>query len=521
MPQSGSITRRSLIRASALGALSLTGAVSLPLQRDVARGRVVEINRGQSRGIPGVLVSNGVEVTPTDADGAYALPIRDGVFVIKPAHWSLPFDISTGAPSFSYMHRPFGSPPGLAHGGLPPTGGLPDAVDFVLERRHEPKSFSAVLMADPQPANTNEINFLRRAMDKMCAGNEFAFGIVLGDVASDNLSIYDEYQRQSGRLGVPVWHIPGNHDHNTDATDPRFRLETWRATFGPPTYAFEHSGALFIMLDNVRVEPGGYVGAIGPAGLAFVRNLLSFTAPDKLVVVCTHIPLVSSHGDDPSCNTGDADALLHLLAGRKAVSFSGHMHTCEHHYVRTVGEPHHHQIIAALSGSWWSGPFDAHGRPLSVSSDGAPHGWHELSIEGADYHTNFVAARDDTMARVITPGLVDSVASADGLETARVHSVQSGLLVNVFDGGPRTSVYVEIGGERHALRRVHSTDPYTVHLYREAGASLKYWVQPEASSHLWSLDAPVWPDDAQVAARLTVIDEFGRTKIEDVRILLS
>ena len=127
----------------------------------------------------------------------------------------------------------------------------------------------------------------------------------------------------------------------------------------------------------------------------------------------------------------------------------------------------------------------------------------------------------DTMARVITPGLVDSVASADGLETARVHSVQSGLLVNVFDGGPRTSVYVEIGGERHALRRVHSTDPYTVHLYREAGASLKYWVQPEASSHLWALDAPVWPDDAQVAARLTVIDEFGRTKIEDVRILLS
>jgi hypothetical protein len=41
----------------------------------------VEINRGQSRGIPGVLVSNGVEVTPTDADGAYTLPVRDGVFV--------------------------------------------------------------------------------------------------------------------------------------------------------------------------------------------------------------------------------------------------------------------------------------------------------------------------------------------------------------------------------------------------------------------------------------------------------
>lgn len=521
MRQSESITRRGLIGAGALGAFSLAVGMRGAIDEDVARGRVTEIIRNTPRGIPGVLVSNGLEVTRTDSDGAYSLPLRDGVFVIKPAHWCSPLDVSTGNPAFSYNRRPLGSPTALANGGLASTGRIPESIDFVLERRPETKAFTAALFADPQPANTTELVYLSRVMDKMCSRHDFSLALALGDIASDNLSIYDEYQRQAGRLGVPVWHIPGNHDHDADATDPRFRLETWRATFGPPTYAFEHSGALFIMLDNVRVEPGGYVGAIGLAGLTFVRNVLALTAPDKLVVVCTHIPLVSSRGDDPSCNTRDADALLHLLAGRKAVSFSGHMHTCEHHYMRTGGEPHHHQIIGALSGSWWSGPFDAYGQPLAVSSDGAPHGWHEMLIEGADYYTTFVAARDDAIARVITPGLVDSVANADGLETARVHSVQSGLLVNVFDGGPRTSVYVEIGGERHALRRVHSTDPYTEHLYREAGSSLKYWVQPEASSHLWVLDALAWPADAQVAARLTIIDEFGRTRIEKGQILFS
>lgn len=519
MPPSASITRRSLLGASTLGVLSLADA-SFAYRLDVARGRVIQIDSGSARGIPDVLVSNGIEVTRTDADGAYELPVRDGVFVIKPAHWSLPVDVSTGAPSFSYMHRPFGSPCGLAHGGLAPTGPLPKAIDFVLTREPEPKAFTAALLADPQPSNSDELAFLRRAMDKMC-GREFAFAIALGDIASDNLSVYAEYKKQTARLGAPVWHIPGNHDHDADATDPRFRLETWRATFGPPTYAFEHSSALFIMLDNVRVKPEGYLGEIGAAGLAFVQNLLAFTPPDKLVVVCTHIPLVSSHADDPSCATSDASALLALLAGRKAVSFSGHMHTSEHHYLPAQGGMHHHQIITALSGAWWSGPFDAGGQPLSVSSDGTPHGWHELSINGADYHTTFVPARDDAVARAILPGLSNGAAAAAMIETVNARSVQRGLLVNVFDGGPRTSVCIEVGGERHVLRRIHATDPYTEQLYREAGASLKYWVQAEASSHLWALDASALPAGALTDARLTIIDEFGLTRIANASLQLS
>jgi hypothetical protein len=520
MRQSGYITRRAFIGAGAVCALSLSGP-SFVDNSDIARGRVFEMETGSARGIAGVLVSNGVEVTQTDADGAYELPIRDGVFVIKPAHWNLPFDVNTGAPSFSYMHRPFGSPLPLAHGGLAPTGPLPSMIDFALMRQPEPKAFTAALLADPQPSNGDELNYLRRAMDKMCARRDFAFGIALGDIASDNLSVYRDYQKQAGRLGVPLWHIPGNHDHDSDANDPMFRLETWRATFGPPTYAFEHSGALFIMLDNVTVKPGGYVGEIGPAGLTFVRNLLAFTPPETLVVVCTHIPLISSHAQDPSCITADTKALMALLVGRKSISFSGHMHTSEHHYIPAQSGMHHHQIINALSGAWWSGPFDDEGQPLSVSSDGTPHGWHELSIDGDDYHTTFVPARDEAVVRAMVPGSTNGGVAAATIETVSLLSVESGLLVNVFDGGPRTRVFVEAGGERHLLRRIHAADPYTEQLYREAGASLKYWVQAEASTHLWALDASALSASTLGDARLTIIDEFGRTSIENAPVLLS
>lgn len=518
MPLSGSITRRSLLSASASAALPLAG-VTFGGHYDMARGRVLEMDAAPPRGIPGVLVSNGVEVVQTDADGAYELPIRDGVFLIKPAHWSLPLDVHTGVPSFSYMHRPFGSPPSLAHGGLAPTGQVPEAIDFVLRRHPEPKAFTAVLLADPQPSNSEEFNFLRRAMDKICSKDQFAFVIALGDIASDNLSIYDEYQRQAARLGTPVWHIPGNHDHDMDATDTRFRLETWRAKFGPPTYAFEHSGALFVMLDNVRVTPGGYKGEIGPAGLAFVRNLLAFTPRETLVVVCTHIPLTSSHADDPSCTTADTKALLSLLAGRRAVSFSGHMHTSEHHYLPTSGGIHHHQIITALSGSWWSGPFDAFGQPFSVSSDGSPYGWYELSVNGSEHYTSFVSGRDSAVARAILPNFGDADAVGAMIETVGAYSSKTDILVNVFDGGPRTKVWIEVADHRHILDRVHATDPYVIDLYRQAGKSLKYWVRPEASSHLWALAGSTLPADALAAARLTIIDEFGRIKVKDTQLV--
>ena len=517
-----SITRRAALGAGALAALALGRFGPAAAAETIARGRVVEAHPHRTRPVPGVLVSNGLHVVRTDEDGRYALPVRDGVFVVKPAHWTVPLDVRTGAPAFAYTHRPFGSPSGLAHGGLAATGPLPQSIDFVLERSPEPAAFRAVLFADPQPADKRELAFLRSAMSKMCAEHKFAFGVGLGDIASDNLGVYDDYQREAARLGVPVWHIPGNHDHDTDAPDARFRLDTWRGRFGPPTYAFEHAGALFVMLDNVHVRPGGsYVGRIGEAGLAFVRNLLALTSPEKLVVLCTHIPLTSSLAEDPSCATSDAADLLRLIEGRRAVSFSGHMHTSEHHYLpMPTGPHHHHQVISALSGSWWSGPFDTLGRPLSISSDGTPHGWHSLSIDGDDYHTAFTPARDDAVARLILGQGRSEAACGASLEIVRADIASKDLLVNVFDGGPRTSVFVDMGGARHALRRVHLADPYTEQMFREAGASLKFWVRAEKSSHLWVLDGDV-PATALEGARLTLVDEFGRTRIEGAELFRS
>ena len=518
MPERFYMTRRKMLGAS-FGALA-GAATPLPALAtncsSFTRGRVFDGGTDRRIGLAGVCVSNGVEIVQTDFEGFYALPSREDVFVIKPSDWSVSFDSSRGLPRFAATEE----------NSLPSAPSVPDdvhstprlkTVDFTLKHVAEPKTFTVALFADPQPANEIELVYLQRAMDKMCARKDFAFGLALGDIASDNLSIFPDYLAQASRLGVPVWHIPGNHDHDAVADGREDRLKTWRSIFGPPTYAFEYSGALFIMLDNVNVRPdGSYFGAIGLKGLTFISNLLALTNPDKLVVVCTHIPLTSSLHDDLSCNTSDTDDLLSLLVGRKAISFSGHMHTREHHYIPNGGASHHHQVIAALSGSWWSGPMDKEGLPLSIASDGTPHGWHVLTIEGKEYHTDFVPARNDAIARVIIKYATDFLGDIPQVELVTGMSGHFPLLVNIFDGGPRTSVFVDISNKRHVLRRVTAIDPYTAALFDQADNTIKYWVRPEPSSHLWALDAASFTNPDLTAAQLTVLDEYGRPRLEKV-----
>jgi hypothetical protein len=137
-----------------------------------------------------------------------------------------------------------------------------------------------------------------------------------------------------------------------------------------------------------------YRGRFGDDQLRFVANVLRNVPPEDLVVVSMHIPLTSF--DDPDSapdNTVDRSALLKLLANRPhTLSFAGHSHTTEYHYFgdregfsRDV--PHHHHVLTAACGSWWSGPPDVSGVPIADSRDGTLKGFHVLSVDGNRYTT--------------------------------------------------------------------------------------------------------------------------------------
>jgi hypothetical protein len=540
------ITRRDVVRA---GGAALTLATASPsaaagLTGDAAArtasGVVFEDRSGTGRrqagdpGIAGVLVSNGCEVVRTDAEGRYALPVGDDtiIFVIKPTGYAVPVERGVMLPRFYYIHQPQGTPAqlGLRDRGIAPSGPLPASIDFALRKLDEPGRFDVLMFTDPHAGSPAEIDFIRDDVVNPLIGTKAAFGLTTGDIMSDDLSLYGRYNRIIGQLGVPWHNIVGNHDLNLDAPDGRYSRETFKQTFGPTHYAFEFGGALFLMLDNVDYLGAGapgcrYRGRFGKRQLAFVANVLAATPADRLVVAAMHIPLRTYlEPDDPASNTVDGAAFIKLLRDRPAISFSGHMHTTEHHYLGgEAREPHHHHVMTAVSGSWWSGPYDHRGVAVADSQDGTPSGFHVLSVDGNRATTRYQPAKEPNGRQVRI--VLDSESHRAGKATANDFRMSqlvgspiaedaagtTDLLVNVFDGGPRTTVDYRIG-ERSPVRmgRERRPDPFVKEVFARNQATKKPWVKAEPCSHLWVARLPADLEAGTHCIRVRVTDEYGR-----------
>ncbi len=495
-------------------------------------------------GLAGVLVSNGKDIAVTDADGRYTLPLPEEavIFVVKPAGFMPPVDPATNLPRFYRLHQPDGSPASLnlTFAGVPPTGPLPPSVDFALRRLDEPTAFEVVLFTDPQPESDVEVDFIREDVIEALAGTKAQFGLTSGDIMFDDLSLYDRYNAIIGTIGLPWWNVGGNHDLNFEAPDRQRSRETFKRVFGPNYYAFFYSQTLFLMLDDVdylgtdKTKPHGegvYEGRLDATQLEFVRNVLTHTPPDTLIVMVLHIPL-RTYMDMPvhasSIEKASRDELFALFEGRRyTVSFSGHTHTTEHHYFDAAdgwkgAAPHHHHVMTAVCGSWWSGPYDHRGVAYADSRDGSPNGFHILSVDGNAYKTRFVPAKEPN-GRQIRLSIESQFHAANreikyqfrpgqlnGSPIGRATLGAATLVANVFDGGPKTKVTMRIG-ERPPIEMSPSRmpDPFVEDLYARNEATKKPWIKAEISSHIWTARLP---HDLDVGAHRVVVEavtEYG------------
>lgn len=491
------------------------------------------------QGVPNVRVSNGVDVVTTDDIGYYEIDAGDEsiVFITKPRDYATPVN-GHMLPQFYYIHQPDGSPEGLRYQGIAPTGPLPEAINFPLLPRPENESFEAILFADTQPQTNRELDYIRDDVVTELIGTEAAFGMTMGDILFDDLSMFPRYNALIARIGIPWYNVPGNHEMNFEATEDRYSLETFKRFFGPPYYAFEYGDALFVVLDNIEYQGngeadpgdvrgnGGYEASISRDQLKWLESELSHVDQDRLVFVATHAPLGSENG---AYNTKNSERLFKLLGGRPNLySVAGHTHTTDHVYFgKEEGFPgpgtFHHHVLATVSGSWWSGPFDERGIAISDQRDGTPNGYHILQVDGTDLSVRFKgagkpadyqmrimfdvahhqlrsdSARDFQMGELLDGRMTsDEVAAAD-------------IIVNLFDGGPKSRVEYRIGDSEYMpMQRVLRPDPFMVEQYHRFADTKKSWVQARPSTHIFEadLDDSLAPGTHTVTVR--AVDEFGQ-----------
>lgn len=507
-----------------LGTLSHFDSPNAANQESLAKGVVFEDrNRNGIRdegepGVRDVWVSNQRELAKTDREGRWQLPHDNDTmfFVVKPRNWMTPVD-KHNKPLFFYMHRPAGSPPNLKYPGLKPTGPLPDSIDFALYKRNEPKEFSALFFGDTQPRDLREVDYIARdIVEPIIDGKEkFDFGVTMGDVVFDDLSVMEPLNALIGLIGVPWYYVLGNHDINFDVPDDKGSDDTWERIYGPSYYSFNHGPTHFVVLDNVewigaeeakRRDPnrtaGFYQAGLGEEQLEWLRRDLKTVPKDQLVVFMMHIPVMQNR---------DKSELYAIMAERPyALSVSAHTHFQEHHFINSekgwpTAIPHHHANIVTACGSWWTGAPDTRGVPHTTMRDGAPHGYSVFRFDGNQYKIEFRAARRPAshQMNIIAP---DKVATNELSGTA--------VYANVFGGSEKSVVeYSFNGSEWRPMDKVLEPDPSYVKMHdRDRSLQRPYrpLSTPIPSPHLWkaTLNAFLSPGTYPVHVRTT--DMFGQ-----------
>jgi len=474
----------------------------------------------REQGVAGVAVSNGIQVVATGADGRYELPVGDDnvIFVVKPAGYTVPVD-ENNLPKFYYIHKPNGSPQ-LKYGGVAPTGPLPKSVDFPLIEKQEPAEFTALIFGDPQPYTDEDMeNFNRAVVAEVKGIQNIAFGLSLGDLVGDNLSMHKPYLKTTAQVGVPWYNLMGNHDMDYDAAADSLADETFEASFGPANYSFNYGNAHFIILDDILYpdprDQKGYWGGFRKSQLDFVENDLKYVGKDKLVVLAFHIPLL--HEDEGSFRDSDRQRLFDLLREYPNVfSMSAHTHLQrQNFYGKEDGwqgdKPFHEYNAGTTSGDWYSGELNEQGVPVSTMRDGTPKGYAFLTIKGNQYTVDYkvVGQPKDVQLKLFHPKVV-----------ARGRGTQSGIFANFFMGYKDDRVEYRIDdGAWKPMSHVEAPDPdFVGSLYRwDTTDELMPGRRPSnavISTHLWRGDIPANLPVGEHRIEVRATDLFGRTFIQ-------
>ena len=470
----------------------------------------------REKGIAGVGVSNGVAVTTTGNNGAYTLPLEDDniIFVIKPSGFK-PALNKKNQPVFYHIHKPNGSPENYKYKGVSPTGVLPESLDFALVKSDETNSFSALIFGDPQPYNMEELNhFSKGIVDEVEGISGMQFGLSLGDLVGDDLSLHSPYIDAVQKVGIPWYNLMGNHDMNYEALADSLSDESFEAAFGPANYSFNYGNAHFIVLDDILYpdprDNKGYWAGFRQDQLDFIENDLALVDTGKLVVLAFHIPLKNS---EANYRYKDRQQLFDLLSPYPhTLSLSAHTHLQRNDlFTEKDGwkgsNPHHEYNAGTTSGDWYSGELNENGVPVSTMRDGTPKGYAFLHVDGNSYSIQYKVAGKpaDYQVELYAPKVVPA-----GSRTS------AGIYANFFMG--REDSKVEFRIDNNGWQRMN----YVVDADPAFMSNLHKWdhidkmipgrrpSNPENSTHLWRAGFPNPLSAGPHTIEVRATDMFGK-----------
>lgn len=502
-----------LISTMALSQTQISGFVYQDLNKNGQK-------ENREKGIANVAVSNGVEVVLTNKDGKYTLPIQENqsIFVIKPNGYQTKIN-SNFLPEYYYHHKPKGSPAHFKYKGVAPTGNLPKEINFPLYSNKENQDFQILVFGDPQPYNLKEIDYFKRGIINEVKTNKrnAIFGISLGDLVGDDLSLHPAYINAVKEIGLPWYNVMGNHDMNYEAEEDKFSDETFEANFGPANYAFNYGNVHFIVLDDILYpdprDGKSYWGGFRKDQLDFVENNLKHVDKNKLVVLSFHIQMKPESAGDDHFRMEDRKRLFDILKPfQNVLMMSAHTHKqSQLFYGKKEGwegfKDLHEYNVGTTSGDWYSGTVDEKGVPKSTMRDGTQRGYVFVNFKDNQYSIDYKVAGkpDDYQINLHVPKVIPYKSK----NSARI-------VANFFMGSEKDKVEYRIdNGEWKPMDYTPNIDPnFAISVYQWDTTEKLFPGRrpsfPEKSRHIWVAPfGKLEKGSHQVEVRAT--DMFGKT----------
>jgi hypothetical protein len=223
---------------------------NIDLSNITLKGKV----HNKGKGIPGVQVTDGINIVLTDKNGQYELQSNataEFVYISVPAGYAFPeekgianFYRALTKDSNSYRN------------------------DFSLEKLTvDDRKHTFVVWADPQMKSKKDVELLLsqsvpdlQAMVKSYPKDALIHGIGCGDLVWDEFELFADYKQAVALSGVPFFNVIGNHDLDIEARTDDGSANTFKKQFGPTYYSYNRGEIHYVVLDDVF-----FVGATRPA----------------------------------------------------------------------------------------------------------------------------------------------------------------------------------------------------------------------------------------------------------------
>ncbi len=493
--------------------------------------------------VSGVVVSDGVEVTVTGADGVYRLNSAKKygyVFMSIPSGYEA---VSEGV--IPVMYKLVSS-----------DRKAQERADFKLNKVEGQDNYKVFFLGDMHLANrTGDASQFQQFTADLNSYTQSHYGekmyaITLGDMTWDiywydnKYEIADYIKTVNSQVkNLQIFHTMGNHDNDYKSTSDFSAEARYRAILSPTYYSFNIGKVHYVVLDDIDCSAydgttsRNYKKSISTDQLAWLAKDLSYVPKSTPLIITMHAQVfkpVEAGGFKVDHDASNTSQFLSLIDGYNVNIVTGHTHqlynVVPQESVMEGRDIFEHNSGAVCASWWWSGYLTP---GVHIGTDGAPGGYAVWDINGTDMKWMFKATghpedyqfrsydlNNVSFSMADVPDMPSKFASKfEPYTKAYPANNNNEVLINVWNYNPNWTITVTTeGGQSLTPTAVWAYDPLhiaalSVKRFNKSNLSSTPSFITEKFTHFFKVQAP----DADTDLTITVKDEFGRVWTENMQ----